>query len=89
MKAGEEVLNLSLMKTEYAVTSPVDGLVKRVVVFADYRADKKMVPVKKGALLMELARPCERCKNCDAEIEEDYKFCPVCGVNIAGAKNLN
>ncbi|RLB80662.1 MAG: pyruvate carboxylase [Deltaproteobacteria bacterium] len=82
VKAGEEVLNLSLMKTEYAVTSPVDGVVKRIVVFADYRADKKMVPVKKGALLMELAPPRERCKNCDAEIEEDYKFCPKCGSNL-------
>ncbi|MBE9581729.1 MAG: pyruvate carboxylase, partial [Proteobacteria bacterium] len=36
VKAGEEVLNLSLMKTEYAVTSPVDGVVRRVVIFADY-----------------------------------------------------
>ncbi|OEU79871.1 MAG: pyruvate carboxylase [Desulfobacterales bacterium S5133MH4] len=79
VKVGEEVLNLSLMKTEYAVTSPVDGVVKRVVVFADYRADKKMVPVKKQALLMELAPPREHCKKCDAEIDEDYKFCPTCG----------
>jgi pyruvate carboxylase len=82
VRAGEEVLNLSLMKTEYAVTSPVDGVVKRVVAFADYKADKKMVSVKKGALLMELASPRERCKNCDAEIEEDYKFCPTCGCNL-------
>ena len=73
VKAGEEVLNLSLMKTEYAVTSPVDGVVKRVVVFADY---------KKGALLMELAPPRERCRNCDAQVEEDYKFCPKCGYNL-------
>ncbi|NVM22997.1 MAG: pyruvate carboxylase, partial [Desulfobacterales bacterium] len=82
VKAGEEVLNLSLMKTEYAVNSTVDGVVKRVVVFADYKADKKMVPVKKGALLMELAPPRERCMNCDAEIEDDYKFCPTCGYNL-------
>jgi len=82
VKAGEEVLNLSLMKTEYAVTSPVDGVVKRVVVFADYRADKKMVTVKKGTLLMELAPPREHCKNCNTEIEENYRFCPVCGSEI-------
>jgi pyruvate carboxylase len=84
VKAGEEVLNLSLMKTECAVTSPVDGVVKRVVVFADYKADKKMTPVKKGALLMELAPPRDHCKNCSAEIEEGYKFCPNCGYNLAG-----
>ncbi|NVM57966.1 MAG: pyruvate carboxylase, partial [Desulfobacterales bacterium] len=82
VKAGEEVLNLSLMKTEYAVTSPVDGVVKKVVVFADYRTDKKMIPVKKGALLMELAPPREQCINCDAEIEEGYKFCPACGYKL-------
>jgi pyruvate carboxylase len=84
VKAGEEVLNLSLMKTECAVTSPVDGVVKRVVVFADYKADKKMTPVKKGALLMELAPPRERCSNCDADIEEEYLFCPRCGHNLKG-----
>ncbi len=83
VKAGEEVLNLSLMKTECAVTSPVDGVVKRVVVFADYKADKKMTPVKKGALLMELAPPRDHCKNCRAEIEDGYKFCPNCGYNLA------
>lgn len=82
VKAGEEVLNLSLMKTEYAVTSSVDGVVKRVVVFTDYKTDKKMVPVKKGALLMELAPPRERCRNCDAEVEKDYQFCPRCGNNL-------
>lgn len=82
VKAGEEVLNLTIMKTESAVTSPVDGVVKRVVVFADYKTDKKMVSVKKGQLLMELAPPREQCGSCDAEIEEDYKFCPNCGHDV-------
>jgi len=84
VKVGEEVLNLSLMKTECAVNSPVDGVVKRVVVFADYKTDKKMTPVKKGALLMELAPPREHCSNCDADIEDHYKFCPACGHNLKG-----
>jgi pyruvate carboxylase len=82
VKAGEEVLNLSIMKTECAVTSAVDGVVKRVLVFADYKADKQMVAVKKGQLLMELAPPFERCPNCNADIEKDYKFCPNCGQNL-------
>ncbi|MDY6954101.1 MAG: biotin/lipoyl-containing protein, partial [Thermodesulfobacteriota bacterium] len=82
VKAGEEVLNLSIMKTECAVTSPADGVVKRVVVFADYKADKKMVSVKKDQLLMELAPPLERCPGCSAGIEEEYSFCPKCGHNL-------
>jgi pyruvate carboxylase len=82
VKADEEVLNLTIMKTESAMTSPVDGVVKRVVVFADYKTDKKMVSVKKGQLLMELAPPREQCASCDAEIEEDYKFCPNCGHDV-------
>jgi pyruvate carboxylase len=85
VKAGEEVLNLSIMKTECAVTSPVDGIVKRVVVFADYKADKKMVSVKKDQLLMELGPPFERCPSCSGEIEEEYKFCPKCGHNLERA----
>ncbi len=79
VETGEEIFNLSLMKVEYGVTSPVDGVVKRVLVFADYKADKKMVPVKKGQLLMELALPRERCANCNAEINEGDKFCSECG----------
>jgi pyruvate carboxylase len=79
VKAGEEVLNLSIMKTECAVTSPADGVVRRVVVFADYKTDKKMVSVKKGQLLMELAPPLKRCPGCNAGTEEAYTFCPKCG----------
>jgi pyruvate carboxylase len=86
VKAGEEVLNLSLMKMECAVNSPVDGVVKRVAVFANYKADKKMVPVKKGQLLMELAVPRERCANCEAEVDTDYRFCPACGQKLAEEK---
>ncbi len=32
---------------------------------------------------MELAPPRDHCKNCRAEIEDGYKFCPNCGYNLA------
>jgi len=83
VSAGEEVLNLSLMKMECAVNAPVDGQVKRVVVFANYKADKKMVPVKKGQLLMELAAPKNRCANCEADVDIEHRFCPACGERLA------
>ena len=83
VQKGEEILNLALMKVEYGVTSPVSGVVKRVPVFADYKADKKMVPVKKGQLLMELAPPRKRCTNCNAPINEEDKFCSKCGSRIS------
>ncbi|MFC1573413.1 biotin/lipoyl-containing protein, partial [Candidatus Eisenbacteria bacterium] len=76
---GEEVLNLSLMKMETAVSSPVAGVVHRVVVQANYKVDRKMVPVKKGQLLIELSAPRSRCAKCEAELEEGFKFCPQCG----------
>jgi pyruvate carboxylase len=79
VEAGEEIFNLALMKVEYGVTSPIDGVVSRVLVFADYKADKKMVPVKKGQLIIELAPPRERCKDCNAQINEEDKYCPNCG----------
>jgi pyruvate carboxylase len=82
VRAGEEVLNLSVMKTECGVTASVDGVVKRVVTFADYKTDKKMVPVKKGQLLMELGPVMEQCRNCKAEIIDDYDFCPKCGTEV-------
>jgi pyruvate carboxylase len=82
VEAGEEIFNLALMKVEYGVTCPVDGVVKRVLVFADYKADKKMIPVKKGQLLIELAVPRERCRKCNAQINKEDKFCPNCGSKL-------
>ncbi|MCK4468342.1 MAG: pyruvate carboxylase, partial [Desulfobacterales bacterium] len=79
VQEGEEILNLSLMKVEYSVNSPVSGVVKRVPVFADYKADKKMVPVAKGQLLMELAPHYKCCPNCNEPIKEKDKFCSNCG----------
>jgi pyruvate carboxylase len=86
--AGEEVLNLSLMKMECAVNSPVDGVVRRVVVFANYKADKKMVPVKKGQLLMELAAPRARCVSCEAEVDAEFRFCPACGQSLGAEERV-
>jgi pyruvate carboxylase len=88
VQPGEELLNLALMKIECGVTSTVDGVVKRVRVSADYKADKKMVPVKKGQLLMELAPPRELCTNCNAEINEGDKFCSTCGSTLALQRHL-
>ncbi len=82
VKAGEEIFNLALMKVEYGITSPVDGVVKRVPVFADYKVDKKMVPVTKGQLLMELALPHERCVNCNEQIDKKDKYCSNCGKSL-------
>jgi pyruvate carboxylase len=60
----------------------VQEILKRVLVFADYKADKKMIPVKKGQLLIELAVPRERCRKCNAQINKEDKFCPNCGSKL-------
>jgi pyruvate carboxylase len=77
--AGEELFNLSLMKMETAVASPVDGVVKRVLVTANYKVDRRMVPVRKGQLLMELGPVVKGCASCGAELGDAFKFCPHCG----------
>jgi len=83
VKAGEELFNISIMKQEKAVLSPVDGIVKRVLKFANYQDDKKMVPVKEGEMLVELGpvpRTCLTCKN--PVTGDDYAFCPSCGQKL-------
>ncbi|MFP4213652.1 MAG: pyruvate carboxylase [Desulfohalobiaceae bacterium] len=80
VKKGEELFNISIMKQEKSVQSPVDGVVKRVVKMADYQGDKKMVPVKEGELLVELGPVPATCANCGEHILlQDCKFCPECG----------
>ena len=80
VKKGEELFNISIMKQEKAVTSPLDGVVKRVLKFADYQEDKIMVPVKEGELLVELGPIPNTCSGCGNHIVlEECKFCPECG----------
>ncbi|MBW2066747.1 MAG: pyruvate carboxylase [Deltaproteobacteria bacterium] len=83
VKKGEELCNLSIMKQEKAVYSPVDGVVKRILKYANYQEDKKMVPVKEGELLMELAPLSSTCDNCKhAIVVEGGNYCPYCGTRL-------
>jgi len=80
VKKGEELFNITIMKQEKSVLSPVDGVVKRVVKFADYKNDKKMVPVKTGELIMELGPVPQKCQSCSEPVAgESFQFCPFCG----------
>jgi len=79
VKVGEELFNISVMKQEKSVLSPVDGVVKRVLKDANYHEDKKMVPVKENELLIELG-PVERtCDGCGQPQSGDFQYCPYCG----------
>ncbi|MDY7001880.1 MAG: biotin/lipoyl-containing protein, partial [Thermodesulfobacteriota bacterium] len=83
VRAGEELFNISIMKQEKAVLSQVDGVVKRVLKFADYQEDKKMIPVKEGEMLVELGPVPRRCPTCKGHVtSDDYGFCPSCGQKL-------
>lgn len=83
VKKGEELFNISIMKQEKAVLAPMDGMVSRVLKFADYKQDKKMVPVLEGELIVELEPVPEKCTNCLEPLPgENYKFCPACGEKL-------
>ncbi len=80
VRKGEELFNITIMKQEKSVLSPMDGMVERVVKVADYKYDKKMVPVLEGELLVVLGPIPRRCTSCEAPIkDETFKFCPACG----------
>ncbi len=80
VKKGEELFNISIMKQEMAVLSPIDGVVKRVLRKADYKGDRKMVPVKEGELLVELSPIPNACPNCKRPVTlDECRFCPHCG----------
>lgn len=80
VKKGEELFNITIMKQEKAVLSPMDGVVKRIVKYADYKEDKKMVPVREGELIVELGPVQSTCPNCSEPVTGDgFKFCPACG----------
>jgi len=83
VKKGEELFNISIMKQEKSVLAPVDGMVERVLKFADYQEDKKMVPVKEGELLVKLVPAPRKCPTCSAPVtRDDFKFCPGCGQKV-------
>ena len=83
IQKGQELFNISIMKQEKAVLSPVDGIVKRVLKTANYQETKKMVPVVNGELLVELSPTSDTCTNCKSPIDIDHqKFCPICGDKI-------
>ncbi|SDN80558.1 pyruvate carboxylase [Desulfonauticus submarinus] len=83
VKQGEELFNISVMKQEKAVLSPVDGIVKRVLKVANYQEDKKMVPVKEGELIVELMPASQTCPTCRKPVSlSDAKFCPNCGQKL-------
>ncbi|BDV01333.1 pyruvate carboxylase [Thermodesulfomicrobium sp. WS] len=83
VKKGEEICNISIMKQEKAVLAPVDGMVERVLKFADFHEDKKMVPVKEGELLVVLVPAPKKCPTCGMAVtREEYRFCPGCGQKV-------
>ena len=82
VKAGTELFNISIMKQEKAVYSKVDGIVKRVLKTADYKETRKMVTVKAGELIVELAPVPLSCShsNCGKPLPQPgLDFCPCCG----------
>jgi pyruvate carboxylase len=84
VKEGEELFNITIMKQEKAVTAPMAGIVERVLKTADYKYDKKMVPVKEGELLVVLGPVPLRCSGCQTPIKDSgFKFCPACGKDVS------
>lgn len=80
VKEGDEVFNISIMKQEKAVYAKTDAMVKRVLKFADYQVNKKMVPVKEGELIVELGPVPKLCPSCSNPVtSDDFVFCPGCG----------
>jgi pyruvate carboxylase len=80
VKKGEELFNITIMKQEKAVPAPMDGMVERVLKTADFKHDKKMVPVREGELLVVLGPVPKKCPECQAPLkDESFRFCPACG----------
>ena len=83
VKQGQELFNVSIMKQERSVLSPVNGIVKRVVKTADFKKDHRMVPVLEGELIVELSPVPKLCPKCAYPITDGKsKFCPNCGTKI-------
>ena len=83
VKKGEELFNITIMKQERAILSPIDGMVKRVVKEANYKEDKKMIPVREGELIVELCSIPTICQDCAKPLSGNGStFCPWCGKQI-------
>lgn len=83
VRQGQEICNISIMKQEKAVLAQVDGMVLRVLKAADYKEDKKMVPVKEGELLVELGTIPTVCAGCAKPVPMvECNFCPDCGCRL-------
>ena len=85
VKKGQELFNIAIMKQEKAVFSPCDARVQRILKNADFRANKKMTPVRAGELIIELAPPAALCPNprCGKTLPDSaYLFCPYCGQGL-------
>jgi pyruvate carboxylase len=84
---GQELFNITVMKQEKAVLAPLDAVVKRVLKHANYKKDRKMVPVREGELLVELGPVPRRCGACQAPVRDNpSRFCPECGAQLDGAQ---
>ncbi len=85
VKAGQELFNISIMKQEKAVLTPIDGMVKRVLKSADYKATRKMIPVREGELIVELTQMPRTCSNpvCAKPLPSmTLHYCPWCGQKL-------
>lgn len=83
---GEELFNITVMKQEKSVLSTVHGQVKRVLKFANYAEDRKMLPVREGELLVELTQLPRLCSGCSAPLLfEQACYCPSCGCRQGNA----
>ncbi|WP_092123529.1 pyruvate carboxylase [Desulfonatronum thiosulfatophilum] len=81
VQQGEELFNISVMKQEKSILSPLHAQVKRVLKFANFTEDRKMVPVREGELLIELSELPRLCPGCSFPMPlEDVNFCPSCGL---------
>jgi len=80
---GQELFNITVMKQEKAVLAPADAVVKRVLKHANYKQDRKMVPVREGELLVELGPVPRRCPACAAPVADSrFRFCSECGARL-------
>jgi pyruvate carboxylase len=58
-------------------------MVKRVVKEANYKEDKKMIPVREGELIVELCPIPNICQDCAKPLSGNGStFCPWCGKQI-------